>query len=253
MTSRLQYSCIYLPVFLVLWIGLFLDSKPVAELIEYSQWLTNSVVFVCFFWVYKKVSRKIKTLMIYGTGLAFLGEMFFSVLLGMYEYRLENVPIYVPLGHSLIYAAVFYIHKEKIVQRNKGLIISVLYCTMVIYSSLWLVLAQDILGFLCMLLVVLFLNKKTANKLFFLIMFFMIVYLELIGTYYVCWVWPDTWFSTISFITSSNPPSGISVFYFGFDIGCLWIYKILNAQKWQRMKSLRKIRATKEMTVQGVT
>ncbi|PKH04428.1 hypothetical protein CXF72_00660 [Psychromonas sp. MB-3u-54] len=248
MTSKLQYSCIYFPVFLVLWIGLFLDSKPVAELIEYSQWLTNGVVFVCFFWVYKKVSRKIKTLMIYGTGLAFLGEMFFSVLLGMYEYRLENVPIYVPLGHSLIYAAVFYIHKEKIVQTNKALITSILYCAMIIYSSLWLVLDQDILGFLCMLLVVLFLKKKTANKLFFLIMFFMIVYLELIGTYYACWVWPSTWFSKIPFITSSNPPSGISVFYFGFDLGCLWIYKTLNAQKWQRMKSLRKIRATKGVT-----
>lgn len=244
MTSTLQYKSVYLPVFLVLWLGLFLDSQMMADRLEYSQWLTNGLVLLCFTWVYFKATRKIKKLMLYGVGLAFLGEVVFSIVLGMYEYRLANVPIYVPLGHSLVYAAVFYIHKEKVIQRHKTMITSVLYWGMITYSSLWLIFDQDLLGFLCMLVVVLLLKKKTGNELFFLIMFFMVVYLELLGTYYDCWVWPDTWFSTISFITSSNPPSGISVFYFGFDIGCLWIYKQLNSQKWKRMKSLRLLRQT---------
>ncbi|MBJ7539085.1 hypothetical protein [Marinomonas transparens] len=245
MTARLQYSAVYIPVLLVLWFGLFLDSAFVAERMEYSQWLTNGLVFLCFVWVYARATRKIQKLMLYGVGLAYLGEVVFSILLGMYEYRLENVPIYVPLGHCLVYAAVFYIHKEKLIQTNKAVIKSVLYWGMMVYSSLWLIFDKDILGFLCMLVVVLLLKKKTGNELFFLIMFFMVVYLELLGTYYDCWVWPDIWFDKIPFITSSNPPSGISVFYFGFDIACLWIYKKLNTKKWQRMKSLRQIRATR--------
>lgn len=239
MISKLQYKSIYIPVLLMLWFGLFIDSQSLAEQVHYSQWITNGLVLLCFAWVYLRVTSKIKKLMLYGVVLALFGEVVFSLLLGMYEYRLENVPLYVPLGHSLIYAAVFYIQKEKSIQHNKARVVSILYWGMIVYSSLWLLLDQDRLGFLCMLGVVLFLKTKSGNELFFLIMFFMVVYLELLGTYYQCWVWPDTWFSTVPFITSSNPPSGISVFYFGFDIGCLWIYKKLNRQKWSRMKSLR--------------
>lgn len=244
MKSKLQFTAIYLPVFLVLWLGLFLDSKALAEHIPFNQWITNFLVLICFAWVYSRVTARIKKLMLYGIALALLGEVVFSIVLGMYEYRLENVPIYVPLGHSLIYAAVFYIQKEKVVQRHKARVISILYWAMIAYSSLWLLFDQDVFGFLCMLVIVLLLRKKTGNELFFLIMFFMVVYLELLGTYYQCWFWPDTWFGKVPFIASSNPPSGISVFYFGFDIGCLWMYKKLNRQKWNRMKILRQIRSS---------
>ncbi|MCW8357111.1 MAG: hypothetical protein ACPGRG_12165 [Marinomonas sp.] len=240
----LRYSSIYFPVFMVLWLGLFLDSSMVAEHILFNQWTTNFLVLICFVWVYLRVTAKIKKLMLYGVALALIGEVIFSIFLGMYEYRLENVPIYVPLGHSLIYAAVFYIQKENIIQRNKARVISILYWAMIGYSSLWLLFDQDVFGFLCTLVIVLLLRKQTGNELFFLIMFFMVVYLELLGTYYQCWFWPDTWFGKVPFIASSNPPSGISVFYFGFDIGCLWMYKKLNRQKWNRMKIFRQIRSS---------
>ncbi|ETI62107.1 hypothetical protein [Marinomonas profundimaris] len=242
MMSTLQHKSIYLPVLLTLWLGLFLDSEALSERIQYGQWLTNGLVLLCFAWVYFRVTRKIKKLMLYGVGLAYLGEVVFSIVLGMYEYRLENVPFYVPFGHSLVYAAVFYIQKEKLIQRNKSHLVFVLYWGMIAYSSLWLLFDQDVLGLVCTLVIVLLLKKKTGNELFFLIMYFMVVYLELLGTYYQCWEWPDTWFSIVSFISSSNPPSGIGVFYFGFDIGCLWIYKKLNSKKWRRMKSLRQFK-----------
>ena len=244
MIQKLQHKSIYMPVLLMLWLGLFLDSQSLAEQVQYTQWATNGLVLFCFAWVYSRVTSKIKKLMLYGVVLALLGEVIFSILLGMYEYRLENVPLYVPLGHSLIYAAVFSLQKEKTIQRHKTRIVSFLYWGMVVYSSLWLVFDKDVFGFLCMLGVVFFLRRKPDNELFFLIMFFMVVYLELLGTYYQCWVWPDTWFSKIDVITSSNPPSGISVFYFGFDIGCLWIYKKLNGKKWRRMKAIRQLRTT---------
>ena len=114
MRLKLQFTSIYLPVFFVLWLGLFLDSKALAEQVQYNQWVTNGLVLLCFAWVYSRITSKIKKLMLYGVALALLGEVVFSMLLGMYEYRLENVPLYVPLGHSLIYAAVFYLQKEKI-------------------------------------------------------------------------------------------------------------------------------------------
>ncbi len=247
MNSKLQFTSIYLPVLLVLWLGLFLDSKTVAEQAHFNQWMTNALVLGGFAWVYSRVTAKIKKLMLYGVVLALLGEVVFSLLLGMYEYRLENVPIYVPLGHSLVYAAVFYIQKEKIIQHNKARVVFILYWGMIVYSSLWLVFDKDVFGFLCMLGILFLLKKTPENAVFFLIMFFMVAYLELLGTYYQCWVWPAIWFDEVAFIPSSNPPSGISVFYFGFDVGCLWIYKKLNGKKWRRMKTLRRLSVAREI------
>lgn len=242
---RLKYLHIYLPVFIALWIGLFLDSKTIANEIINSQYLTNIITLSAFIWIYLKVSVKIKKLMLYGLILAFLGEAFFALVLGMYTYRLENLPFYVPLGHSIIYAAVFYIAKEPILKENKDLVIRVLYISMIAYSTAWLILENDVFGFICMLGIVYLLSKKPYMKLFFLIMFFMIVYLELIGTYYQCWYWPEIWFDKVSFVPSSNPPSGISVFYFGFDVGCLYIYKQFNKIKWKRLRNLQKIKREK--------
>lgn len=243
--SRFKYLYIYLPVFFVLWIGLFIDSKLIANYFVNNQYVTNILVLFVFVWIYLKVSVKIKKLMLYGLILAFLGEALFALVLGMYTYRLENLPLYVPLGHSMIYAAVFYIAKEPILKRNKELSINILFVLMLIYSTAWLVFANDVFGFLCMLVIVYLFRRKPHTKLFFLIMFFMIVYLELIGTHYENWYWPETWFDKISFIPSANPPSGISVFYFGFDVGCLLIYKILNKQKWKRLRNLQKIKREK--------
>ncbi|MBR7887929.1 hypothetical protein J9B83_03160 [Marinomonas sp. A79] len=242
MMFSLSYGRVYLPVFFVLWLGLLLDSDTMAMRIEQGQSITNGLVLACFVWVYWQVSHRIKKLMLYGVGLAYLGEVVFALWLGMYEYRLGNVPFYVPLGHSLVYAAVFYLHKERCVQKYKKPLTTILYGVMVVYSSLWLWLDQDRFGFLCTLVILLLLRKKTGYELFFLIMFFMVVYLELLGTYFGSWTWPDTWFATVSFITSSNPPSGISMFYFGFDIGCLWLYKQFNKPQWHRMKRLRALK-----------
>jgi hypothetical protein len=246
--TKYKYSHIYLPVLFVLGAGLFIDSTTITKEFNYSQgnqWITNILVLLCFIWVYSKVSVKIQKLMIYGLAMAFTGEVVFALILGMYTYRLENLPIYVPIGHSLVYAAVFYIAKEPIIRINKHVVINTLYILMIIYSTAWLIFANDIFGFLCMVLIILIFKRKPHTKLFFLIMFFMIVYLELIGTYFECWVWPEIWFDKISFISSANPPSGISVFYFGFDIGCLLIYRQFNKEKWNRLKNLRKLKREK--------
>ncbi|MAD42274.1 MAG: hypothetical protein CL623_07775 [Arcobacter sp.] len=243
--SNYKYLHIYLPVFFILWLGLFIDSKVVSNYFENNQYITNILVLFVFIWIYLKVSVKIKKLMLYGLIMAFLGEALFALVLGMYTYRLENLPLYVPLGHSIIYAAVFYIAKEPILKRNKDLSIKILYILMILYSSSWLVFANDVFGFVCMLVIVYLFKKKPHTKLFFLIMFFMIVYLELIGTHFQNWYWPEIWFDKIPFIPSANPPSGISVFYFGFDVGCLLIYKLLNKQKWKRLRNLQKIKREK--------
>jgi hypothetical protein len=102
-----------------------------------------------------------------------------------------------------------------------------------------LIFAHDVFGFACTLISMYLFKKFPDPKLFFLIMFFMVVYLELIGTHYGCWVWPPVWFNQFTWMPSANPPSGIGAAYFLFDASCLLAYKILNPKRWMRVRSLQ--------------
>ena len=230
----MKYLHIHALFFPVLWLGLYLDSQLISE-----QYITNILVLITFLWIYKQVSKVVKQLMLYGLIVALGGELLFSLVFGMYTYRLENLPLYVPLGHSIIYATVYYFVKEPLIQKYQNQIIKSLYIAIILYSTAWLIFASDVFGFLCMLIILWIFRRRPNTKLFFLIMFFAIVYLELVGTYYGCWYWPEIWFNKVSFVPSANPPSAISVFYFGFDAGCLWFYKKFNPKKWQRFKRIR--------------
>lgn len=228
-------------MFLTLLIGLSIDSQFIAQQITYSQWISNFFVFSSFLWVYKQTSRQVKQLMLFGLIIALGGEILFSLVLGMYSYRLENLPLYVPFGHSIIYAGVYYLVKEPLFKQYQPSIIKWLFIFMILYSTLWLLFARDVFGFICMLVILGVFKWRSKTKPFFLVMFFTIVYLELLGTYFQCWYWPNSWLNQFPLIPSANPPSGISVFYFGFDAGCLWLYKLLNPQKWQRLKRFKKL------------
>ena len=90
------------------------------------------------------------------------------------------------------------------------------------------------------LLVVFLLRNKPRERLFFLTMYIVVAFLEIVGTHYQCWSWPKTAFGVFPFLKSANPPSGISLFYFLLDLGCLWLYKQRNLMAWKRMKGIRK-------------
>lgn len=238
----LHYHPVYLRVLLFLWLGLWLDSLCLAEEFKYGQYATDIFALLLFIWTYAHVKKQLKALMLFGLIVASLGEVVFSLLLGMYTYRLENIPLYVPLGHSLVYVAVYYIAKEPKIVQLKFFLVPFLYSAIILYALFWLYFAGDVFGFLCTALILLLLKRYPKSELFFLLMYFMIVYLELLGTHYGAWVWPEIWFDTFAFMPSANPPSGISVFYFGFDAGCLWLYKHYDKKRWERFRTLRKMR-----------
>ena len=234
---------IYLGIAFWLVVGLYLDGSGMADNFLHGQWVTNVLTAVFFLWVYWGASRKNRKIIGYGLVIAFCGEVVFSLLLGMYTYRLGSLPIYVPLGHTIIYMAVYYFCREPAVLAHKERIIKLLYPLMILYAFGWLILQNDLFGFLCAMLILLLFKRRPSARLFFLVMFFVIAYLELLGTYFQAWHWPEIWFGRFSWVPSANPPSAISVFYFAFDAGCLWVYKRLNPDKWQRFRRRRRVKA----------
>ena len=88
--------------------------------------------------------------------------------------------------------------------------------------------------------VFLVLTNRPKDRLFFLTMYVVVAVLEIIGTAYEVWSWPDTAFGVFPILKSHNPPSGISLFYFLLDIGCFVMYTQFNNKTWKRFKNIRR-------------
>jgi hypothetical protein len=229
-------------LFLYIFFGLILDTPYVADKFEQTQYLALLTLIIGFTIIYFRVGKRAREQMIYAVIIGFVGEHLFSIGLGMYTYRLGNVPLYIPFGHAVVLVAVVYFCKESVIRANKKLLEKVFTIFILVYSLSFLVLANDVFGFVMSLLVIFLLRNKPRERLFYLTMYIAVAFLEIIGTSYGCWFWPETAFDAIPFLKSANPPSGISLFYFLLDLGSLWLYKQRHKVAWARMKSIRHLK-----------
>ena len=232
-------------LFLYIATGLFIDSLYVAENYTDLQWLANVIMLIIFSITLYNVNPRIREQLIYAVLIGIFGEYLFSVALGMYTYRLENVPHYIPMGHALVYAGVLYFVKTSFSKHNHKKLESFFTIFIIVYASMFLIFKYDVFGFVMTAATLLILRNKPRERLFYLTMYLAVAFLEIVGTTYECWWWPTTAFDTIPFLPSHNPPSGISLFYFLLDLGTLYFYKKRHKISWKRMKIIRKIRLQK--------
>ncbi|WP_139958136.1 hypothetical protein [Flavicella sediminum] len=221
--------------------GLYFDGKGFAKIVPNNQFYLNILMITAFFILYYRSTPRTKKLMIYGVAIGFVGEHLFSRILGMYTYRLENVPLYVPFGHAAVYARVFIFAKASIIQKHHDKIVKFLSILVAIYATLFLIFLGDVFGFVMTLVIFLILWKRPKDRMFFLTMYTVVAVLEIGGTSYECWYWPTTAFDAFPFLKSYNPPSGISLFYYTLDIGCFVFYRLFNKQVWQRYTQIKKV------------
>ena len=232
-------------LFLFLSTGLYLDSYYFVDVTPNGQWFANAVMFVVTFIVFSQVTKRCKEQMISAILIGIVGEYLFSIILGMYTYRLGNVPHYVPPGHALVYIAVLYFSKASAILKHTNLLQKFLSIFIIIYATVFLIFKFDVFGFIMTLATLFILRNKPKERLFYLTMYVTIAFLEIVGTNYMCWKWPPIAWNVFEFLPSANPPSGISFFYFLLDLGTLWFYKQRHREAWQRMKNIRIIRVSK--------
>ncbi|TXD46390.1 hypothetical protein [Polaribacter sp. IC073] len=229
-------------LFFYILIGLFIDSVYVTENYGDLQWLANTIMVIVFTITCFKVAPRIREQLIYAVLIGFVGEYLFSVVMGMYTYRLENVPYYIPMGHALVYAGVLFFMKTSFSKKNTKKLEKIITIIIIIYATVYLIFRNDVFGFVMTIATLLILINKPRERLFYLTMYLSVAFLEIVGTSYQCWWWPTTAWGIFDFLPSHNPPSGISFFYFLLDLGVLWLYKKRHKIAWLRMKNIRKIR-----------
>lgn len=240
-SSVLKKSRLILVALLGIPVLLLLDSPFGDDMFHgHGQDIATVLVFVSFVSAYIISHHRSKEILLIGMFVGLAGEFLLSRLLGMYHYRLDNIPMWLAFGHGLIFALVFRISRKKWIRSHQNFIQILLLLFIIIYSVFWLIWDNDWFGFLCSIVFLMILYTAKQSRLFFLIMFIIVCYIEVLGTATGCWYWPKTTFSLEHGISSGNPPVGIAVFYFLFDAVVLWVYlNILHPKLKQRYMNRR--------------
>lgn len=217
---------------------LFFDGIYFTENIYSSQIIFNLIILAGFIKMYLRSAPRVRESMLYAVIIGFIGEHIFSIGLNMYTYRLENVPLYVPLGHGVLFCRILVFSKASVVKRNSAALEQIFSIVIILLSLVYLLFLNDVFGFVMTILVFLLMLKRPNDRLFFYSMYFLVAILEIGGTAFGCWKWPSTAFGVFPLLPSNNPPSGISLFYFLLDISCFFIYTTVNHKTWARFKSM---------------
>lgn len=151
---------------------------------------------------------------------ASLVEYTFSPFLGVYLYRFDNVPAYVPPGHGLVYLAALAIGRTIWVRTHARALAGGVAVVGGCWASYGMFLAArpDVLGafwFGCLLA---FLRWGPSRGLY-VGAFLVVSYLELLGTGLGTWAWQEH--DPTGLVPIGNPPSGAAGGYGWFDLAAL--------------------------------
>ena len=218
----------------------YFDGTGFAALYSNAQIGPNILMLLAFLVLYKRSVKRTRELMMYAVIIGFAGEYLFSIVLDMYTYRLSNLPFYIPLGHAVVYARTYRFSKASIVKKHQKVIVRFLSVVIALFALFYLIVFNDVFGFAMTIVVFLVLINRPKDRLFFLTMYLVVAVLEIAGTAYEVWTWPDTAFGVFPLLKSHNPPSGISLFYFLLDIGCFVLYTQFNSKTWKRFKNIKR-------------
>jgi hypothetical protein len=149
-------------------------------------------------------------------------ELVFAGWLGVYVYRLENVPAFVPPGHGLVYLGALALGSCAWVHRHRSAFLLATMTPVACWAVWGVTLAErsDALGafwFGCLLLFL----WRGRSPLLYGAAVVVVTYLEIIGTSLGTWTWQHS--DPTGLVSIGNPPSGIAGGYAFFDAAALFV------------------------------
>ncbi|MCJ8324511.1 MAG: hypothetical protein HRU29_06375 [Rhizobiales bacterium] len=206
-------------------IFLSVDSTYFALYFFDGRWLANALVIGSFFIMLNVADTRLRKLMLVFVPLGYFGEVIFSHVLGLYDYRLGHIPLYVPFGHAAVYGCGYMLHATAWAKQHDALmkkIFAVFFAAIfvgagVFYGDIF----SLIFGFLFFYRG---LRRKAWNSLYYYVAFYVLL-VEFAGTYFNVWVWDSL---ALGFIPTANPPVGVVFFYIGADSVLLRIMRFID-------------------------
>ena len=170
---------------------------------------------------------------------ATLGEVTGSLIWGVYHYRLDNLPLFVPPAHGLVYLTGIAL-AASLRRHTRALVVAAAVAAVTWgIAGLTVLPRLDVAGALGVPLLCLFLWRSRYRATYAGV-FFAVAALELYGTAIGTWQWERS--LPGSGIPDGNPPSGVASGYVWFDVMALLLAPAL----------LRTVRAARSRTVGAV-
>lgn len=193
-------------IVLALAIGLIVDQ----HWLRYGQELVSAVVWMLLAVLWVRGERHLRPAFLACLLIATAGEMFLSLVWGLYEYRRGNIPLFVPPGHVLL----FYLGTQladHIPDGGEWWVAAIAFPVVMAYA--WI--GQDTLGPVLYAFFLACLLASPSRKLYG-VMFVLSLSLELYGTWIGNWVWPEH--VPHLNLTQDNPPLASGAFYCVLDL-----------------------------------
>ena len=194
-------------------LGLYADSR-VANV--YQQSALGVLTFAVLVFVLRFAPREQRRQVWLAVVIATAGELYFSVGVGLYRYRFENVPLYVPAGHGLVYFFALTSAATPLMLQRRRLLVGLALTIATGWALIGVTVLPLITGRLDMTGALLwpifaYFTLRSRQAPVYAAAFLMTSVLELFGTGFKDWTWQAV--APISHLQQGNPPSVIAGAY----------------------------------------
>jgi hypothetical protein len=186
--------------------GLFLDQHWA----RHGQLLVSIAAWLVFFALCARSAPRERPALVACLLIATAGEAFLSLVWGLYDYRLGNIPLFVPPGHVLL----FFLGMRWSARLADGAEWWIALAALPLVAAFaWA--GRDTLGPLLYLLFLGCMVLSPSRKLY-ATMFVLSLAMELYGTWLGNWTWSASvpWLG----VTADNPPLAAGAFYCVLDL-----------------------------------
>ncbi len=208
----LVFAWMFIPFSLL---ALWSDADPWGSNAFISgYWIASTIILTYFSGMFLLASAHLRRLMIITMVLSYIGELLLTEGLHLYGYRRGFVPLFVPFGHSIIYASGYLVSKYPQVARESRYLRAGFFALFIgIFIGQWLFL-NDWFTLITGCIFFLFLKRKRWRVLYF-ILGLHAAWVEIWGIWFGGWRYSPLMFG---FIPAANPPLGMVFFYLGGDL-----------------------------------
>lgn len=186
--------------------GLVLDASGLGH----AQAVVAVMAWAMFAFLMLRSEPELRTSLLLCLGFATAGEVFLSLVWGLYDYRLGNLPAFVPPGHVLLFWLGLQLSPQ--IPPRAQLPLALFFVLVTGCAALW---GHDLLSLPLLVLYLLCLRFGPSPRLY-STMFALALTMELWGTWLGNWAWRSTvpWLG----LGSGNPPLAAGAFYCALDL-----------------------------------
>lgn len=193
---------------------LLLDSRAAAGLGVAGQGLSDLLAPAFLVLLIRPLAPERQLLAVLFVPISAVGEGLFSLVLGLYHYRLGGVPVYVPFGHAILLCVGLYLADTPWLQRYERRVrAALIFFHGGLIGGAFVLLGDTLSAIFGGIFALVLLRQR--GRPFYLIMGVLVLYIELLGTVGGNWRWD---LAPWGVLHTTNPPTGAFACYVIADI-----------------------------------